>query len=154
MKYYGSLTNRFEEGKQFCEEIKVGTGVTEYHYSDRTAYEVIAVKDQKHITIREYDAKHIGDAFENKWELVSNEENPTYNLTKRGAYWYTETECTIADLEEYEEARKNRNNINLQLWFAHNNFDAETIRKRGSQKRYNKMNISVGVADYYYDYEF
>lgn len=30
-KWYGSLQNRLAEGHQFCDTIKVGTGVTEYH---------------------------------------------------------------------------------------------------------------------------
>ena len=48
-KLYGNLMNRMEEGRQFVDEIKVGDGVTEYSYSDRHPYEVIEVKDQKHI---------------------------------------------------------------------------------------------------------
>ena len=36
-KWYGSLNNRLEENRQFCEKIEVGTGVTEYMYSDRKA---------------------------------------------------------------------------------------------------------------------
>ena len=83
-KWYGSLNNRVEENKQFCDKIEVGTGMTEYSWSDRHAYEVTAVKDQKHVTVREYDAKHVGEAYTNKWELVSNPENPELNLTKRG----------------------------------------------------------------------
>ena len=62
-KWYGSIDNRIEEGKQFVNEIKVGDGVTEYLWSDRKAYEVVDVKDQKHITIREYDHKLKGEAF-------------------------------------------------------------------------------------------
>lgn len=46
-KWYGSLNNRLEENKMFCEEIKVGTGLTEYFYSDRHPYEVVKVIDQK-----------------------------------------------------------------------------------------------------------
>ena len=35
---YGSFNNRMEEGRMFCDEIKVGTPMTEYYYSDREAY--------------------------------------------------------------------------------------------------------------------
>lgn len=153
-KWYGSLNNRLEENRQFCEEIKVGTGVTEYFYSDRHAYEVVAVKDQKHISIREYDHKPIGEPMSNTWELISNESNHVYNLVKRGNYWYNEIVATIQDLEEYERAYANRENIELQLWWCNNGFDADYIRQHGCQKRYHKKNISIGIADYHYDYEF
>lgn len=87
-KWYGNLTNRIEEDRQYTPEIKVGTGMTEYLWSDRHAYEVIAVKDQKHVTVREYDHKLKGDAFSNDWELISNPENRTKEMNKRGKYWY------------------------------------------------------------------
>ena len=44
-KWYGSLTNRLDEGHTFTDEIKVGTGVTEMCYSDRHPYEVVEVID-------------------------------------------------------------------------------------------------------------
>lgn len=154
MKLYGSLNNRFEENKQFCKEIEVGTGVTEYLWSDRHAYEVIEVEDQKHITIREYDHKLKGGAYSNDWELISNEKNPALKLVKRGNYWYNVVTATIEDLKRYEKAYENRNDIDIQIWWAHNEFDKEKVLKYGKQNRYHRMNVSIGVADYYYDYEF
>lgn len=161
MKWYGSIDNRMEEGRQFCDEIKVGTGVTEYYWSDRHAYEVIAVKDQKHITIRKYDTEPDGEPMSNKWKLVSNKENPEIELTKRGKYWYTTTTATIEDVEKIDSYRRadgkielNDENFNYGMWFIRNEFDPEKIRKNGKQVRYHKMNISIGKASYYYDYEF
>ena len=87
MELYGSLQNRLEENRMFCKEITVGTGVTEYSWSDRHAYEVIAVRDQKHVTIRELDHKCIGGPYSNEWELISNEQNRVRNLVRRGRYW-------------------------------------------------------------------
>ncbi len=150
-KWYGNLSNRVDEGKMFCEEIKVGTGVTEYFWSDRHAYEVVEVKDQKHVSIREYDHVNKGGAFSNSWELVSNEKNPVIALVKRGKYWYSEVGITP------EEARKiyEGNDIEAKLWACHNNFDLPAIIAAGKVKKtYHKMNVSFGVADYYYDYEF
>ena len=152
--WYGNLNNRLAEGRQFVEEIKVGDGVTEYFYSDRHAYEVIAVADQKHITIREYDVECIGGAYSNEWKLISNPNNRAIDLVKRGNGWYIAKTATLEDLEEYEEAYRTRSNVELQLWWCHNGFDAEKIRKNGKQTKYTKMNISIGVADYHYDYEF
>ena len=40
MKLCGSLNNRLEENRMFCDTIEVGTGMTEYLYSDRHAYEL------------------------------------------------------------------------------------------------------------------
>ena len=143
--WYGNLTNRLEEGRQFCEEIKVGTGVTEYSYSDREAYEVVAVKDQKHISIRRYDHKAVGESMSNTWELISNENNAVIDIVKRGNCWYKVKTATTEDL--------NSTDLNRRLWVCMN-FDVDKIKAKGSQTKYNKMNISIGVADYYYDYEF
>ena len=150
-RWYGSINNRLEENKMFCDEIKVGTGVTEYSWSDRHAYEVIAVKDQKHVTIREYDAKHIGAAFENKWELVSNENNATYDMVKRGKYWYSMNVCTPELAKQILE----NGDIHEKMWLCNNGFDAQEIIASGKAKtKYHRWNISFGVADYHYDYEF
>ena len=146
-KWYGSLNNRLEEGKQFCKEITVGIGVTEYSWSDRHPYEVIEVKDQKHITIRKLDHKHVGENYmDNIWELFSNENNPSIPLVKRGNNWYIEKVATMEDVESKDFERR--------LWVALNGFDVEKIKEKGFQKKYSKMNISIGIADYHFDYEF
>ena len=142
--WYGSLDNRLEEGKQFCKTIEVGTGVTEYYYSDRKAYEVVAVKDQKHVSIRKYDHKAKGTPMSNNWELVSNENNPVIDLVKRGNYWYRAKTATLEQV--------NSEDANVRLWVALNGFDVDKIKKSGKQTKYTKMNVSFGVADYYYDY--
>ena len=157
MKLYGSLQNRLEENRQFVKEIKVGDGVTEYDYSDRHAYEIIAVKDQKHFTMRKLTAKHIGGAFENKWELISDENNPEYEIAKRGNNWYfviTFTADMIPEREFDENGYYTNEWLNAMLGLAHNNISVEELRKKGKITRYRKANISVGVKDYYYDYEF
>lgn len=148
MQWYGSVNNRIEENKMFCDEIRVGTGVTEYSYSDREAYEVIEVKDQKHVTIRKYDHKHIGpNNMDNNWELISNENNPTKELVKRGKYWYSAVTITRDMVEKSTSPEQ-------KLYLVMNGFDTTKILERGSQTKYFKMNVSFGVADYYYDYEF
>lgn len=145
-RWYGSLNNRLEENKMFCEEIKIGTGMTEYSWSDRNPYEVVAVRDQKHVTVRLLDHKMIGEPMTNNWELISNEKNPTMDLVKRGNAWYREVTATIEDIESKD--------IEVMLWLANNGFDREKIRQNGKQTRYHKMNVSFGKAQFYYDYEF
>lgn len=151
-KWYGNLQNRLEENQQFCKEITVGTGMTEYSYSDREAYEVIEVRDQKHVTVRRLDHKHIGDGcMDNQWELISNPENPEYDMTKRGNYWYF---TRVFTLEELEAAEANERDPLAMLNFVMAGADPEKIRKNGKQVKYTRANVSFGVADYYYDYEF
>lgn len=162
--WYGSLQNRLEENKQFVKEIKVGDGVTEYSYTDRTPYEVIAVRDQKHITIRELTAKRtdnndMSDAQD--YEYISNENNYSCEIVKRGDYWYKTTTLTaeeLADMErQYEEVKAKGEKISndllhLSLWAAQ--FDHEKVRAKGKQTKYHKMNISIGHAEKYFDYSF
>lgn len=148
-KFYGNLSNRIEEDKMFCDEIKVGTGVTEYFYSDRQAYEVIDVKDQKHVTVRLLDHEHVGDGcMDNKWRLKSNESNPHRFLEKRGDYWYWANTVTADDIKDVDA------DMELKLQLAIAGFDLGKIKEKGKQTRRYRANVSFGVASYYYDYEF
>lgn len=147
MAWYGSVHNRLEENRQFCDEIKIGTGVTEYLYSDRHPYEVIDVVDQKHVYIRELDHKLIGEPYSNDWELISNENNTVYYLTKRGKYWY-KTIIVTDDILEPEMS------VETMLFLAHNGINADDLRNRKKITRYHRMNVSFGHASYYYDYSF
>jgi len=146
------LNNRVDENKMFCEEIKVGTGMTEYFWSDRHAYEVIEVTDQKHIKVREYDAvKADNKEYSNHWKLVSNEKNPTRELVKRGKYWYSVSRCSAEEAKRILES----NDLQERIWACHNNFDLQEIVETGKErKKLHRLNVSFGVADYYYDYEF
>ena len=148
MTMRGSYQNRVLENKQFVEEIKVGTGMTEYHYTDRDAYEVIEVRDQKHITVRKYDHKpmHADQFGSNDWELVSNENNPTMEMVKRGNYWYGVATLTNEEYDSLDDWGK------LRACVA--GFDPQKIAEKGKQTKYYKHNVSFGVAEYYYDYSF
>lgn len=145
--WYGSLQNRLMENASFDGEITVGTGVTEVMYSDRHPYEVVAVKDQKHITIRGLDHKLVGEAYSNDWELISNEDNPEYELTKRGKSWYWTLHITADILDSIDD-------INTKLFLLHNDVDIDKLREKGKVTKYRKANVVIGFADYYYDYEF
>lgn len=145
-KWYGSVNNRLDENRMFCDKIEVGTGMTEYMWSDCHAFEVVEVDDQKHIKVRRLDHIIDGDVYENKWKLVSNENNPIHVMTKRGNYWYWTTIITADILNE--------NTIESKLVLAHNNIDANVLRRKGKVVRYRRANVSFGVARYYYDYEF
>lgn len=164
---YGSLINRLEEGNQFCDEITVGTGMTEYLYSDRRAYEVIEVTDQKHVTVREYDHKHVGEPFTNDWELISNPNNPTRMLEKRGNVWYwtqTVTAEDVGDIDIFVLKHMDRlpcliktdrtKTAFKKFELSVAGFDLENIIAKGKQTKRSKANVSFGKAEYHYDFEF
>ena len=149
-KWYGSVNNRLEEGRQFCPVIEVGTGMTEYGWSDRTAYEVTAVRDQKHVTVRRLGHRHVGTGcMDNNWELVSDPANPERDMVKVGEVWYWTNTITAADLVQLEA----EDDCAL-LRLAVGGWDADKIRAKGKQTKRWKANVSFGVAEYYYDYEF
>ena len=157
MKLYGSLNNRFEENKMFTNEIKVGTGMTEYLWSDRRAYEVVEVKDQKHVYVRQYDVKHVGEAFTNNWELVSNPDIPVRALERRGNYWYWTNTCTadmIQDVLDFEAIKDNEGLFMKRFRLGQMGFDFDKIIAKGKQTVRTRANVSFGVADYHYDFEF
>lgn len=151
-RWYGSLNNRLEENRQFVETIEVGTGVTEYSWSDRAPYEVVEVKDQKHISIRMMNHKSAGKGmYSNEWILTSNEDAPVEELAKRGNYWYSVVTITPERAKEILEG----DDIEAKLWACANDFYLDEIVASGKNKtKYHKRNISIGKAEYYYDYEF
>ena len=146
-KWYGSLQNRLEENHDSVPEITVGTGMTEYSWSDREAYEVVAVRDQKHVTVRRMKHKHIGgEPYTNDWELTSDPDGPEYDMVKRGKYWYYTTTWTRDEYESLDAERQ------LRALVAGVNPDK--LRARGKQTMLRRANVSFGRAEYYYDYSF
>ena len=151
MKLYGSLTNRLEENKMFADEIKVGMGATKYSYTDRDAYEVTKVINQKNVFIRKYDHELDGEPMSNNWKLISNPDNSEIELKKRGKFWYITNSVT----KEYAESVIARNDKYEKLDLALMGFDVDEIIATGKTKtKYTRINISFGEADYYYDYSF
>lgn len=159
-RWYGSLQNRLLENCNDPAEITVGMGATEYSYSDREPLEVISVKDQKHVTVRRLVAKRTDDNGMSEcqqYEFYSDESQPSYDLVKRGGYWYTTDTMTAEDLDKFDallakDAAWDGDEIYFALWAGQ--FDHDKVRKNGKQTRYHKMNIGFGVARKYYDYSF
>ena len=115
-KWYGSINNRIEEGRN-CEPdktIKEGTDVTVYGWSDRQCKYVTRVIDQKHIFVKDYYViadrafgsygdrwkyfKSLRDkeAYLNDWYRSHPEEAAEYERVMGRPYEYT-------DLDEIEE---------------------------------------------------
>lgn len=157
-KWEGSLQNRLEENRMFCDRIEVGTGMTQYLWSDRYPFEVVAVKDQKHVTVRKLEHEHEGDGvMDNCWRLFSNPANPEITLVKRGRYWYEEMIFTREDLQMLPPAGAEvwtDNEIFAHLVLANNGVDPKELEQRGEIRRYHRWDVSFGKAEYHYDYEF
>ena len=164
-KAYGSLNNRVDENKMFCEKIEVGTGMTKYFWSDRRAYEVVSVINQKHLFVREYDHKGVGECMSNTWELISNEQNPLVEMKFRYGHWYEVSRCTYEhchnralQLVDDGTCKTYQAALNYVLWSNDVHFkdekEVEQFKNGKEYVRYNKVNVSFGVAEYYFDYEF
>jgi hypothetical protein len=164
-KLYGSLNNRVDENKMFCKEIKVGTGMTEYYWSDRHAYEVVKVINQKHVFVREYDHKGIGEPMSNDWELISNPNKPAIEMKFRYGRWYKVHRCKhsdalkrAAELVEDGTCKTFEAAYNYVIYISGIRFktdeEIEAFKNGKEHVNYYKANVSFGVAEYYYDYEF
>lgn len=149
-KIYGSLINRIHEGKTFVDEIKVGTPVTEYFWSDRHVHEVTKVIDQKHVFIREMEAIRTdknGMSDSQQYRYESNKNANEVELVKRGNVWYT---CRTFSKALYDKIVEEIG----YCWWVLTPSQWKRIDEGKDVKKYTKMNISFGIADYYYDFSF
>lgn len=155
---YGNVINRLLEGKKY-EDIKEGTDITMYLWSDRDCYYVTDVIDDKHIKVRQYivvaDHDEACGMGHQNWLYFKTGEDVNDYLGKiydsrriygtpqeeawafRYGNWYRDVEYT----EEYE-------------WMTDK--QKEKIRKGKSVHEYYPLSgkVSFGVRDYYYDWEF
>lgn len=86
-KMFGNVVNRIMENDKSNQEIKIGTKVTEYLYSDRNVWEVIEVKSQKNVILRKMSAK-AKTIYSDEWELYSDENNRVIEVVFRYNNWY------------------------------------------------------------------
>ena len=154
-RWYGSVQNRLEENRHLVDEIKVGTGMTEYSWSDCYPYEVVAVKDQKHVTVKAMshraDKTKAHGMGHQDWIIESDPSAPTMDMVKRGNYWYsavTVTKDMVDALDDSEESSM------VRLSMANAGIDISKVMEAGKQTKYQRMNVSFGKAKYYYDWEF
>lgn len=164
IKWYGDINNRLREGKMLVDEIKVGTPLTEYLWSDRHAYEVTKVINQKHIFIRQLkairtDSYGMSDAQSYKYE--SDDTSPEIELMFRYNKWYKVRRYN------YEQAVKRAylfveegdiKTFEAALAYVLLGMSQKEIAKLKSGKdllRYSEFNnISFGIAEEYFDYSF
>ena len=127
MKFYGSLTNRLEENKNYAgKDIEVGMYATKYLWSDRAAYEVVEVVNQKNIFVRRLKAIRTDDNGMSEcqdYRFESDTSRRPVELKKGKKGWYDVWRYTDRDGKE-------------------------------RCQKHEDWNISFGVADEYYDYSF
>ena len=83
--WYGSINNRVMERSGADTIPVVGMGVTQCLWSDRHPWEIIEVKDNRHITIRQLGYKRIdnnGMSECQEYEYFPNEQGQVYRLFK------------------------------------------------------------------------
>lgn len=143
-KWYGSLDNRLEEGKMYCDKIEVGTPMTEYFYSDSHAWEVIKVFNQEHVIVRQFTAKCIGGFASNEWKLISDEKNATMELKKRYGTWWV----------VHRWRKEHIDNINY--WRMPQDVKEKLLNGKDEVITYSHTSgkVSFGIAREYYDYSF
>ena len=169
MKLYGSLNNRFDENRYFNNtygNLKVGTPCTVYLYTDRHAYEVVEVIDQTHISIRQLNAIRTDRNGMSECQDYRYESNLKAAIEPiefhRGSWKHIRyydlagLERVVANLVEHGKALDEARKIAEESYMY---YLTPTQKKRllnGERvKKYeDKINISFGVADEYYDYSF
>lgn len=147
MKLYGSISNRFDENKLY-KPIKVGEFATEYFWSDSHAYEITKVVDDKHFFIRRLKAIRtddygMSDVQNYRYEHDYDANEREIEITKFGF-----REVYRYDLELYNKVLARDK---FCLW---DNDIVEKVKQGKKVKRSHKINLSIGVADEYYDYSF
>lgn len=66
----------------------IGMGATEVLWSDRHAYEVVKINDDKHIVVRRMNAINKGGFGSNDWELKSDPDGNLVFLTRYKDGWF------------------------------------------------------------------
>jgi len=170
-RWYGNVVNRIEEGRTIP-EIKEGTDITMYYWSDRTCYYVTKVVDQKHIEVKQYNvvadhSKELGRGhqewlyFKTRKEMADYMKqyypNNEYNTDEpdpetwvyRYNHWNRAYTYTKEDLDE-------KDIMGLPMRGHFNEKEIEKLENGGTITRYYKLDngISFGRRDYYYDWEF
>jgi len=164
-RWYGSVQNRIEEGRQLVPQIEVGTDITMYLWSDRTCYYVTEVTDQKHIKVRPYrviaDRSKTGGMGHQNWLYFKTNadadaylkqyfpdhvdcgfEQPEESWAFRYGNWYHEWVYTAEDLP------------NVKDWMTEK--EVQKLMNGKTVTKYSALSgrVSIGVRNYHYDWEF
>lgn len=157
MKLYGNLINRLQENRNYTNEpIHEGMDITKYYWSDRTCYFVTKVIDQKHIFIKKYQI-----CADHSKEGGMGHQNWLYFKTTKEMNEYL-NKCIDEGLINYPGVKKyETENIQedseIELVYRYGHWYAKYdywYDVKLEKPQYDKWNISFGIKDYYYDWEF
>lgn len=179
MKLYGSLTARLEEGKNYIDDgiIKEGTDITMYYYSDQHCYYVTKVNNQKDIFVKQYSvcadhSKEGGMGHQNWLYFKSANDMNKYLNEKLNENFKTDFEeeqaeewvyrynnwCrkVILNNEIVEIKNNHAYSKTTKNWINLTQKEIDTINSGKDVVKYYPLSgkISLGVRDYYYDWEF
>jgi hypothetical protein len=174
-KWYGNVINRIEEGHIFGDDktIKEGMDITMYLYSDRNCYFVTRVINQKHIFVKPYNvvANHSmnNDMGHQNWlyfktlkeeveylkqfgfnkDITKFVEDKEQEWVFRHGSWKRVSRWT----SEQIEATKNSH---LPLYIELSDKENKVLAEGKEIVKYHKLsgNVSFGVREFYYDWEF
>lgn len=162
--WYGSLQNRLEEGHNFTgREIRPGDDGTLYMWSDRHPFWVTSVEDQKRIHIREYyhcaDHSKEGGMGHQNWLLFKTWDEWNDYLAKYFPEHHKAGEHREEPPERTLVFRYNKWMYESKVTdplFCSNKREEAQMAKNGYFKAYRDLGgeVSFGVAEYYYDWEF
>ena len=158
-KWYGNIINRIEEGKSIP-EIKPGTDITMYYWSDRTCYYVVDVENQNRIKVRQYhvcaDHDQPGGMGHQNWMYFKTADEMNDYLRKYFPDTYREHE----EEPEPETWVYRYNKWKQEVTYTKENYCTEkelkSLKEKGYYKRYFDLSgkISFGVRSYFYDWSF
>ncbi len=162
--WYGSLTNRLEEGRNYTgREIAVGDDITEYLWSDRHCYYVVAVENQKRIKVRPYyvcaDHEKADGMGHQDWLYFKTWDE----MNKYNSRFFPDI---IHNPDDHREEPAPQTWVyRYNKWMKEHVYTKEnyctererkSLLKNGFYCRYYDLSgrVSFGVRDYYYDWEF
>lgn len=161
--WYGNLTNRLEENKNFTgREIKPGDDITMYLWSDRECFYVTEVENQKRIKVRPWytsaDHDKPGGMGHQDWVYFRTLDERNDYLAKYFPEWHKVG-------EHFEEPKPQTWVYRYNKWMKEVTFtedkycnerEKKSLAEKGFYRRYFDLSgsVSFGVRDYHYDWEF
>ena len=145
--WYGSVQNRLAERSKQPTPV-VGMGVTECCYSDREPYQIIEVKDEKHIVVRAMGYERIdnnGMSESQEYRYFSKPDGAIEHLVLRNGRWRNRiVKPVLVEDPEGEVICYNDNGTKTRY------------RKTGTRvsNELGSSGWSLGHAERYYDFSF
>ena len=181
-KWYGSVDNRIDEGKNFTKDgiIKVGTDITMYSWSDRHCYYVTRVVNQTNVFVKPYrvvaDQEKAGGMGHQNWVYFKTAKEEREYMMKYHPERYNKDEKIYEDKEEEWEFKYNtwkrvvrirKDVVEKYAKGSRDEWDAKCIMSNmtdSQKKKYEEgkevkvrlpmEKVSFGIRDYYFDWEF